>query len=130
MSSCACCCVHVPFSVVHSVMAALMAEATHQCTPPASPPPQPLVLSHLLRKPHLTEMFKAIGKWSGEERPPSPRHPGPRQQWTPNRWEGEVDAACCGVPCTVCDTRTYVHTGYSPLKWWSKLCVKPRRICQ
>ena len=70
MSSCACGCVHVPFSVVHSVMVALMAEATHQRTPPAPPPLKPLVLSHLLRKPHLTEMFKAIGKWSGEERPP------------------------------------------------------------
>ena len=38
--------------------------------PSVLPLPQPLTLSHILGKARLREVFKAIGKWSGEERAP------------------------------------------------------------
>ena len=39
-------------------------------SPSVLPLPQPLTLSHILGKARLREIFKAIGKWSGEERAP------------------------------------------------------------
>ena len=36
-------------------------------SPSVLPLPQPLTLSHILGKARLREIFKAIGKWSGEE---------------------------------------------------------------
>ena len=86
--------------MVHSVMVALMAEATHQCTPPAPPHLQPLVLSHLLCKPHLTEMFKAIGKWSGAG-------PGSSGHQTGERVKRLLSAVVCRAQC-VTHVRTYI----------------------
>ena len=90
-------------------MAALMAEAMHQCTPPAPPPLQPLVLSHFLRKPHLTEMFKAMGKWSGEERPPHRGTPGQGSSGhqTGGRVKRMLPAVVCHARC-VTHVRTYI----------------------
>ena len=70
-------------------------------SPSVLPLPQPLTLSHILGKARLRELFKAIGKWSGEECAPFTEVP----QAQPAAATKQVNRGGCCL-CCVC---VYVH---------------------